>query len=235
MEPDYYLGKRLSYSNDLCTVRYIGEVKGTKGPWLGVEWDDPTRGKHSGERDGVRYFECEDFSTSVFLFKAVYVYVYFRNVGKSGHSKAGSFVRPSRVADSPLSFLEGLHKKYASESEQFNFSNNQSIVRSNLDSQIEISSKVVEEVGFEKIRKLLADLHELRIVLLDGLCIGGLLAARSSSDEDDLKKEVSNIEQTCPNIQELDLSLNLLEDWWDVALICSALNHLQSLKVMYVK
>jgi tubulin-specific chaperone E len=58
MEPDYYPGKRLSYSNDLCTVRYVGEVKGTKGLWLGVEWDDPTRGKHSGEHGGVKYFEC---------------------------------------------------------------------------------------------------------------------------------------------------------------------------------
>jgi dynactin complex subunit len=23
-----------------------------------VEWDDPTRGKHSGEHNGVRYFAC---------------------------------------------------------------------------------------------------------------------------------------------------------------------------------
>lgn len=52
------IGKRLSFGGDLCTVRYIGEVKGTKGQWLGIEWDDPTRGKHNGEAGGTRYFEC---------------------------------------------------------------------------------------------------------------------------------------------------------------------------------
>ncbi|KAI5282232.1 hypothetical protein KEM54_002884 [Ascosphaera aggregata] len=48
------IGSRLSYDNSLCTVRYIGEVQGTKGQWLGVEWDDPTRGKHAGEHQGVK-------------------------------------------------------------------------------------------------------------------------------------------------------------------------------------
>jgi len=28
------------------------------GVWLGVEWDDPSRGKHSGDHDGVHYFTC---------------------------------------------------------------------------------------------------------------------------------------------------------------------------------
>ena len=53
-----HIGQRVSYGGDLCTVRYAGKVKGTKGEWVGVEWDDPSRGKHSGEIDGVRYFDC---------------------------------------------------------------------------------------------------------------------------------------------------------------------------------
>lgn len=52
-------GQRISFNDGLCTVRYVGEVKGTKGEWLGVEWDNPTRGKHSGEHQGVKYFECD--------------------------------------------------------------------------------------------------------------------------------------------------------------------------------
>lgn len=55
---EFYSGKRLSYDGQLCTVRFVGEVKGTKGEWLGVEWDDPTRGKHNGVHEGVRYFQC---------------------------------------------------------------------------------------------------------------------------------------------------------------------------------
>jgi hypothetical protein len=58
MSSQFYTGKRLSFDGQLCTVRYHGEVTGTKGEWLGVEWDDPTRGKHSGENGGTRYFEC---------------------------------------------------------------------------------------------------------------------------------------------------------------------------------
>jgi tubulin-specific chaperone E len=58
MASDIEIGKRLSYGGLLCTVRYIGTVSGTQGEWLGVEWDDPTRGKHSGEHNGVKYFDC---------------------------------------------------------------------------------------------------------------------------------------------------------------------------------
>lgn len=59
MPLEAYVGRRLSYSSNLCTVRYVGQVKGTRGQWLGVEWDDPNRGKHAGVHEGVKYFDCE--------------------------------------------------------------------------------------------------------------------------------------------------------------------------------
>ena len=52
------IGQRRSYDGAPCTVRYAGEVAGTSGAWLGVEWDDPARGKHDGQYKGVRYFSC---------------------------------------------------------------------------------------------------------------------------------------------------------------------------------
>jgi dynactin complex subunit len=55
----FYLGKRLSTKGQRCTVRYIGPVAGKQGQWLGVEWDDATRGKHSGTHQGVEYFKCK--------------------------------------------------------------------------------------------------------------------------------------------------------------------------------
>ena len=55
----FHIGQRLSYVGERCTVRYIGDVAGTKGDWLGVEWDDASRGKHAGIHSGVRYFECK--------------------------------------------------------------------------------------------------------------------------------------------------------------------------------
>lgn len=61
-QDEHHLGQRLSYDGALCTVRYIGDVGGTTGLWLGVEWDDPSRGKHDGAHKGTRYFNCESLA-----------------------------------------------------------------------------------------------------------------------------------------------------------------------------
>lgn len=45
-------------SGHVGTIKYVGPVDGTTGLWLGVEWDDISRGKHDGIKDGKRYFEC---------------------------------------------------------------------------------------------------------------------------------------------------------------------------------
>jgi len=60
MALEYRVGQRVSFKNHRCTVQYIGKVEGADPDkiWLGVEWDDPTRGKHNGEYLGQRYFKC---------------------------------------------------------------------------------------------------------------------------------------------------------------------------------
>uniref|UniRef100_A0A1A9ZE46 Tubulin-specific chaperone E n=1 Tax=Glossina pallidipes TaxID=7398 RepID=A0A1A9ZE46_GLOPL len=52
----YPIGTRITIGAYSGTVRYIGEVCGYKGIWMGIEWDDPTRGKHNGVVSGKRYF-----------------------------------------------------------------------------------------------------------------------------------------------------------------------------------
>ena len=55
---DVLVGRRV-VSNDgghYATVLFHGKVGDTKGEWLGVEWDDSTRGKHAGTHEGVQYF-----------------------------------------------------------------------------------------------------------------------------------------------------------------------------------
>ena len=52
------VGARLVHSGYIGTVRFVGAVDATQGTWLGVEWDDPKRGKHDGVKDGRRYFTC---------------------------------------------------------------------------------------------------------------------------------------------------------------------------------
>ncbi len=93
-----YPGQRLSLASKLCTVRYIGSVEGTKGTWLGVEWDDPQAGKHAGEHQGKQYFKCiciarkEQFS---------YIYIQFRSllymqVEVTLRGRHRSFARPGQ-------------------------------------------------------------------------------------------------------------------------------------------
>lgn len=95
---------------------------------------------------------------------------------------------------------------------------------------IQFNGKVVEEVGFEKIRKQLAELQELKVVLLDCLRIAGVLADESQ-DESRYSEELQKVEQTCPKITELDLTRNLIYRWRDVHDISKQLKKLRSLKL----
>eukprot|EP00850_Spirogloea_muscicola_P010097 SM000058S18527 [mRNA] locus=s58:350391:356348:- [translate_table: standard] len=71
-----------------ATVRYVGPVAGQAGDWLGVDWDDPSRGRHSGDAGGVSHFAA-----------AV--------------PGGASFVRPSRTC-AGVSLLAALEARYTS-------------------------------------------------------------------------------------------------------------------------
>ncbi|KAF8373413.1 tbce-1, partial [Pristionchus pacificus] len=67
------VGARVQVGSDKATVRYIGQVDGVRGDWVGVEWDDPSRGKHDGTVKDRRYFTTK-------------------------HPTGGSLVRPNLVS-----------------------------------------------------------------------------------------------------------------------------------------
>lgn len=101
---------------------------------------------------------------------------------------------------------------------------------------IRISGKEAEEVGFDKIAKRLAELHELRIVLLDGLNIhhsvpGDVLELWSQPPGDTPSTPTTDIRDVCPKITELDLGRNLFTSIHQIAAICGQLEHLKSLRV----
>ncbi|PWI74193.1 tubulin-specific chaperone [Purpureocillium lilacinum] len=193
MAESRHVGQRVSYSGALCTVRYVGRVEGTEGSWLGVEWDDATRGKHDGSHKGVRYFTCLSKSAT-----------------------AASFVRPTRPADSPQSFIAALHDKYVAHDPQ----GGEDGTALEQARQIIISGKVAEEKGFDKVRRKLAQVGELKIVILDGLRVASAVA----SDE-------RSVAETCPSIVHLDLSRNLLERLGPVVEVCGELSNLQRLSI----
>uniref|UniRef100_A0A8C8XQ06 Tubulin-specific chaperone E n=2 Tax=Panthera TaxID=9688 RepID=A0A8C8XQ06_PANLE len=57
--------------------------------WLGVEWDNPARGKHDGSHEGIVYFKCR-------------------------HPTGGSFVRPNKV-NFGVDFLTAVNNRYVLE------------------------------------------------------------------------------------------------------------------------
>lgn len=50
------IGDRIECGGHFGTVKYIGIVEGYDNIWLGIDWDDPLRGKHNGTVNGIRYF-----------------------------------------------------------------------------------------------------------------------------------------------------------------------------------
>lgn len=220
MDSDLYVGRRLSYDGHLCTVRYCGPVGATEGEWLGVEWDEAERGKHGGTHEGVKIFKCgcslETCSAKMQLG------LIGRQTGKSSLPTAASFIRPTRPSDPSLSFTEAVKRKYASDlmvgSDSHEFQDPAS-------EAIRISGKQVEEIGFEKVRKQLSNLKQLRILLTDTLCISRPQLGKSGNRHD------HDVSDTCPNANELDLSRNLFEDWDEVLDICRQLPKLTSLRV----
>ena len=108
--------------------------------------------------------------------------------------------------------------------------------------KIQISGKTVEEVGFDKINRQLAALQELKIVVLDGLCVAGVNdfpqdAEENATDSTHLSARwsfVEGLKSKNLSIVELDLSRNLLETWIDVIGICGALKYLAALELKYV-
>jgi len=62
MTTAFSAGDRVLIAKQKATVRYVGPVDGYEGCWVGVEWDDPSRGKHDGSTGGRRYFSCDSSS-----------------------------------------------------------------------------------------------------------------------------------------------------------------------------
>lgn len=212
MAQAHYFGQRMSLGGAICTVRYVGDVAATEGVWLGVEWDDAARGKHDGSRDEIRYFSCTVSVARGCLSDRWPLADRPCLAGASASPTAASFVRPNRPAEQPQSFVAALREKYASEAPP----SDPAAPRS----QVVISGKVAEEMGFDKIRHRLAQLAHLRIVILDGMRIA--TATRPGE---------GRVADTCPSVAQLDLSRNLFERLAPVVDVCAELPALRRLSL----
>jgi len=90
---NFILGQRVgidessSSSFGIGTIRFIGPLQDASDSeiWLGIEWDDPKRGKHNGNVNGVKYFECGE--------------------------GCGSLVKPEKIAKG-VSFMDAVNERY---------------------------------------------------------------------------------------------------------------------------
>ena len=69
---DFKLNQRIidPQNNARGTIKYIGPVENTKGSWLGIDWDNPERGKHDGSHQGRNYFVTHSETSGSFVREA---------------------------------------------------------------------------------------------------------------------------------------------------------------------
>ncbi|KER28093.1 hypothetical protein T265_05005 [Opisthorchis viverrini] len=66
--PDVSLiGRRVVHDEHFGTIHYVGELPGSAGFWLGVDWDNPSRGRHDGTYRGVQYFHTSTVTSGSFV------------------------------------------------------------------------------------------------------------------------------------------------------------------------
>lgn len=197
--PGIRISRRLSFSGQLCTVRYNGPVAGTTGIWLGVEWDNPTLGKHAGRHNGITYFTC-----------------------RSASPTAASFVRHTRPHDQPKSFLEALRDKYVAEASPFVPAlKRQIFFNGKLAEEIGFEKVAAQQALLGELRVVILD-----GLLVAGMTAGEDDALLDGFAWNRLVDEVG---KTCGNISELDLSRNPIGSWKSVLGICQGLLKLRKL------
>ncbi|KAL9232329.1 hypothetical protein vseg_007453 [Gypsophila vaccaria] len=93
-EPEYKIGQRVHYAGDtrrIGTVKYVGEVEGHSGKWVGVDWDNGDA-KNDGSLNGISYF-------------------------KASSKYSGSFIRARNLC-SGITLLDGLLLRYRGKTTQ---------------------------------------------------------------------------------------------------------------------
>eukprot|EP00117_Sycon_ciliatum_P008469 scpid53644/ scgid2374/ Tubulin-specific chaperone E; Tubulin-folding cofactor E len=188
------------------TVRFAGELAGAKGEWLGVEWDDASRGKHDGSHSGQKYFTCR-------------------------HETGGSFVRAAAVsAGRPL--VEVLRRRYLEDSDVGkveSFTLDSGVVVSALGTEVEqantedlLAVKAAYMHGTEV--SCCGDAEELAALkpnFLKLVDLSNTLLTQWS--------EVAAIAQCLPRLQNLELSDNILESPAIASSLASSLSRVTSL------
>jgi len=202
------VGKRIEYQGEIGTVKYCGHLKHeAKGQdpsqiWLGVQWDNPIRGRHNGTVEGVQYFTCDDGKNSgtllkldkanqgISVFDGIHLRYYKKAIQAEDASKSNSFVNKQGLK------IEYDEEAYFETSKKF--------------------KKKVEFIGFDRIWKKLHDLQNIRELSVSDCHISDI------GPDGSLRALV-------PKLKSLSIESNLLYDWNQVFLIGRELQELSEL------
>lgn len=129
------------------------------------------------------------------------------------HSTSGSFIRPGKVKFG-ISCPQAIKMRYGLIDDEL-----AGIDRDEVSSlKREMNAPFLDLVGFSKVNKKQSKFDQLKIVWLREQCVS------DAGRPDELKK-------LCPNLEELDISKNLINSWKIVADICFQLHSLIRLNV----
>ncbi|KDO64595.1 hypothetical protein CISIN_1g014792mg [Citrus sinensis] len=186
----YKLGQRVHSANDarrIGTVKYVGEVQGYSGTWLGVDWDYGN-GKHDGSINGVRYFQAKS-------------------------QKSGSFVRVHNLSPG-ISLPEALRVRYRGESSKEEEDEMYVLSASNKHVSIELVGKDKIQDKFSKFEELTSAALPYLGVSSPGANIGTIV---TNLKELDLTgnllsdwKDIGAFGEQLPALAVLNLSNNLM-------------------------
>ncbi|KAF4018775.1 hypothetical protein G4228_010906 [Cervus hanglu yarkandensis] len=182
------IGRRVEVNGEHATVRFSGIVPPVAGLWLGVEWDNPERGKHDGSHEGTVYFKCR-------------------------HPTGGSFIRPNKV-NFGVDFLTAIKNRYVLEDEPKEEETEQIVIIGNKPVEtIGFDSVIKQQSQLSKLQDV-----SLRNCAVNGAGDkGGIAKACPNIRSIDLSKnllssweEVTDIANQLKHLEVLNLSENKL-------------------------
>ena len=252
------VGLRLQIGSERATVRFIGAIDAESGKWVGLEWDNPDRGKHDGAHKGRRYFTCAyggesngKDSGADLLHCPLSCTTLRRRCGKSSFSSlaesTGSFVRlPKLLQTARLghSVLEGLQARY----------------QGAVGSALHCGSGVIDFrlIGEQTVRAHQGQLQLLKKASLAGDCVSGPVRQQRYSSlqrslhchywaypvtegaalhtpVDGMQGPDGELGAAVPALAELDLSSSLVDSWNSVLSIMRELPALRLINLSHTR
>ena len=224
IEEKYELGRRIAVHSKnggethSGTVAYFGKLKheikketknvNYKDDYLGIAWDDPTRGKHTGTVKGHTYFTAEASGGLIPPAKADFGIDLYTGILKKYFKGEYKEMQEQKLVD-----------KFGKIQDEGTKEKEKIVTEFDDDAYFETVQKIkkkVEFVGFNRIWKQINNLNKILGMSLPDLCISSV-------------GHKNTIGKMLPNLQVLSLERNLIFDWNQVYLIGRELPKLQHL------